>query len=108
MKRYAAIKLIFPSGMGLQHQVVEVDKKGRPLCCYPLSGEQHSTEWLPGVLLLSPLQLCTDDLKDWERVLEKMNTSICAKVEVFILYYINLFDMQQMKPMNGSILKQLL
>lgn len=71
MKRYAAIKLIFPSGMGLQHQVVEVDKKGRPLCCYPLSGEQHSTEWLPGVLLLSPLQLCTDDLKDWERVLEK-------------------------------------
>ena len=108
MKRYAAIKLIFPSGMGLQHQVVEVDKKGRPLCCYPLCGEQHSTEWLPGVLLFSPLQLCTDDLNNWDGVLEKMNTSTYAKVEVFILYHIDLFDMQQMKPMNGGKLKQLL
>ena len=108
MKRYAALKLIFPSGKSLPHQVVEVGQDGRPLCCYPLHEEQHSTEWLPGVLLLSPMQLCTDDLKNWEGVLEKMNTSTCAKVEVFILYYINLFDMQRMKPMDGSILKQLL
>lgn len=108
MKRYAAIKLIFPSGVGLQYQVVEVDEGGRPLCCYPLDEEQHSTEWLSGVLLLSPMRLCSDDLRNWEDLLEKMNTSTFAQVEVFILYHINLFDMQRMRPVSGSMLKQLL
>lgn len=108
MKRYSALKLIFPSGVSMPYQVVEVDKTGKALCGYPLCREQHSTEWLPGALLLSPIKLSTADLENWEKLLEKINASTHEQVEAFFLYHIPMFDMQCMRPFGGGKLIQLL
>lgn len=108
MKRYSALKLIFPSGVSMLYQVVEVDEAGKALCSYPLRMEQHSTEWLSGALLLSPIKLYTADLEDWDKLLKKINASTHKQVEAFFLYHIPMFNMQSMKPFGGRKLIQLL
>lgn len=52
MKRYAANLVCFPQGM-IKRYVVEVEKTGRVVNCFPLEKELEQMTWLKGIIILA-------------------------------------------------------
>lgn len=50
MKRYAANLVCFPQGM-IKRYVVEVEKTGRVVNCFPLEKELEQMTWLKGIII---------------------------------------------------------
>lgn len=108
-KRFAAHRLFIADRGYLKHQVVELEA-GRVRDIYPLQGEQESTEWLPGIILLLPTDKYAADI---ERCLAEMRNVLLPEVpqmkpeEDWVALFFSGFDFTTMQLVGGTPHRQL-
>ena len=102
MKRFASQYVCLPGRGFLKRYVVEMSG-GQIVRLFPLTGEVENTEWLPGVIVLSPADVRVDDsLFDTPALLEEVPPELSGSLPTLIPYLCYPFDFTCMKPVGGT------
>lgn len=98
MRKLASHRVLFlATGVLLSMQVVEIDSAGSVVRVYPLCGEEQNIEWLPGLLLLSPVVPFLEEEEHFNDFVHRMKKNTAGCESDCKLYWVTPFDVASME-----------